>query len=327
MHSISPVLRRLARRAAGPGTPGGEGDAEEAAALWGAVLDGALEELELGALLTAASLAGETTDELQGLHRALAARQARFSPELARRALSIPVYGLVPGEAVLSVLLALYLGRFEVPVVMHGPLESPEGPSAPALLRELGVMPSATLADAARDLRARGVAFVPAQLLSPALADLLALRTRLGSANSAHLAAHALDPGGMGAVRLVSCVPGSRSERLVPLARATDGDALLLSWPARASACNLALRPRVAMLSAGAETGIFEAESPGFAAEALPRLPANPVPWMRGVLERLQPAPLPLVQLAAACVLATGAAADLTRAKAIAALQSGRLAA
>jgi len=48
---------------------------------------------------------------------------------------------------------------------------------------------------------------------------------------------------------------------------------------------------------------------------------------MRSVIERRAPAPPPLVNLAAACVHATGAAPDFTQAKAIVSLQAGRLAA
>ncbi len=222
MHSISPILRRLSKRTAATPDASAWLDADEAFALWGAVLDGALQELELGALLASFAIAGESPDELLGLHRALAARQARFSPGTARRAVAIPVYGLVPGESALAVLLALFLRRFDVPVVMHGPLDSPDGPSAPALLRELGVMPSATLGEAERELRDAGIAFLPVQLLSPALGDLLALRTRLGATNSAHLAAHAMDPGAIGAVRLAMCVAGT-PERAPRGAAARDG--------------------------------------------------------------------------------------------------------
>jgi len=327
MHSISPILRRLSRRAATPPDATAWLDADEAFALWGAVLDGALPELELGALLATLAIAGESPDELLGLHRALAARQARFSPGIARRAVAIPAYGLVSGESALSVLLALFLRRFDVPVVVHGPLDSPDGPSAPALLRELGVLPSATLAEAERELRASGIAFLPVQLLSPALGDLLALRTRLGATNSAHLAAHAMDPGALGAVRLAMSVAGTPSERLAALLPGTGGESLLLSWPAGMPAGNLAFRPRISRLSGGAQAVVFEAESAERAAPAVPGACAQLVPWMRAVIERRAPAPPPLVNLAAACVHAAGAATDLTQAKAIVALQSGRLAA
>lgn len=328
MHSISSILRRLSRRHESPSEADGAWlDAGESQALWGAVLDGGLDELELGALLASFSLAGESTAELLGLHRALAARQSRLASVAPRRAVSIPVYGLVPGEAALGVLLALFLRRFDVPVVVHGPLDSPEGPSAAVLLRELGVLPSATLAEAERDLRDRGIAFVPVQLLSPALGGLVALRTRLGSINAAHLAAHALDPGALGAVRLAMDVPGTASHRLAALLPATPGEALLLSWPGSAPPCSLAYRPRIAFISEGEETVVFEAElgervaSPGLAGSA------QLVDWMRAIVERRAPAPPPLVNLAAACVHAAGAAPDFTQAKAIVALQCGRLAA
>ena len=108
---------------------------------------------------------------------------------------------------------------------------------------------------------------------------------------------------------------------------ATGGESLLLSWPAGMSAGNLAFRPRISLLSGGAQAVVFEAESAERAVPAVPAASAELVPWMRAVIERRAPAPPPLVNLAAACVHAAGAATDLTQAKAIVALQSGRLAA
>ncbi len=328
MLSITPLLRRLSKRARETREDGDAFlDAEEAQTLWGAVLDGALPELELGALLATLALVGDDADELLGFHRALAARQARFLPSLPRRAIAIPLHGLVRGEAKLGVLLALFLRRLDVPVVIHGTLDSPDGPSAPALLRELGVLPSAGLAEAGRDLREKGLVFLPVQLLLPALGDLLALRTRLGGPNSAHLAAHASDPGGMGAVRLTMSVPGTPSARLDGVLARTGGEALHLAWPASCAPCNFAVRPRITRLSAGTQTVLFEAESGERAAAAAGDPGPDLVAWMRAVVERRSPAPAPLVNLAAACVYAAGAAADFTEAKAIVALQSGRLAA
>ena len=328
MYSICPILRRLSRRgASAAATDGASLDADESETLWGAVLDGALPELELGALLASFSMAGESTAELLGLHRALAARQARLDGGLPQRAISIPVYGLVPGEAAFSVLLALFLRRFDVPVVVHGPLDAPDGPSAAVLLRELGVLPCASLAEAQAGLKARGIAFLPVQLLSPVLGDLVALRTRLGGANAAHLAAHALDPGALGAVRLAMEAPATASGRLAALLPSTPGRSLLLSWPAAAPPCNLALRPRITLVAEGERTVLFEEESAGRVTPAgLPGLPEL-VPWIRAVVERRAPAPPPLVNLASACVHAAGAAPDFMQAKAIVALQCGRMAA
>src|ERR1700680_375170 len=43
---------------------------EAAARLWGAILDDALDDLELGAVVGALAVAGESSDELLGLYRA-----------------------------------------------------------------------------------------------------------------------------------------------------------------------------------------------------------------------------------------------------------------
>lgn len=319
MQSITHLLRRLAGRA-GPGSGRGL-EPDEVERLWGAVLDGGVPDLELGAILATLASAGPSTDELSGLHRALLSRSTRWSPLPGRRVVSIPVYGLAREEAAFAVLLAAFLRRIDVPVVLHGPLESSDGPSAAALLRELGVLPGANLADAERELREHGIAFVPTQLLSPGLAMLVALRARLAAPNAAHVAACVIDPGGMGALRVVSCVPGTPSAHVAPFLRTTEGDALLLSWP-EPGVADLSRRPRVTHLASGAERLLFESE----AGAVSPPL-ADPAAAVRAVAARAMPVPLPLVQLAAACLVATGSAPDLSQAKAVVALQSGRLAA
>jgi anthranilate phosphoribosyltransferase len=302
-------------------------DAREAQALWGAVLDGGVSDLELGALVASLTVAGESVDELLGLWRAITTRCARMRPRPDLRAISIPVYGLVPGEASFAALLALLLRRFGVPVIVHGCLESAGERSAAVLLRELGVLPCASIAEAEHRLQADGIVFVPAQLLSPPFATALSLRARLGAPNSAHLAAMALDPGGTGAVRLVTVVPGTPTQGLPAFLAVTDGDALVLTWPAGESPANIALLPRVARLSRGCEWVVFESDAVHRPPLAIPLGVAEAAAWIREVIGRHAPVPVPLVKLAAVCLHASGVAPDISQAKAIVALQAGRLAA
>jgi anthranilate phosphoribosyltransferase len=326
MYSITPILRRIARRRPGAALESGAWlDADEAQTLWGAALDGAVPDLELGALLATLSLTGESPEELLGLHRALSARSAQWDPGLSRRAVAIPVYGLFPGDVEFAALLALFLRRFGVPVVVHGPLEAQDGPSIASLLREFHVMPCGTLAEAGRDLRREGIAMMPAQLLSPAFVDLLALRARLSTPNASHAAAVAIDPGAMDAVRLAFSASGTIAARIAPFLRATEGEVLWLSWPQEA-APGYSVRPRIVRITDGIENTVFEAEHSG-RARSLPQGLPQSLSWIRAVVERRAPAPGPLVNLAAACLWATGAAPDLTQAKAIVALHSGRIAA
>lgn len=329
MHAITPYLRGIAaRHGARWADPGKRPDAQEAQAMWGAVLDGVVSDLELGALMASLTVVGESVDELLGLHRAITERCARMRPRLDLCAVSIPVYGLVPGEAPFGALLALLLRRFGVPVILHGCLESSAGElSAAVLLRELGVLPCASIAEAEHRLVADGIVFVPAPLLSPSLARALSLRARLGTPNSAHLAAMALDPGGMGAVRLVTVVPGTPTQGLPAFLAATEGDALVLTWPAGETPANIALLPRIARLSQGNEAVVFESDAVHRSVLEIPPGGAEAAQWIREVIARHAPVPVPLVKLAAACLHASGVAPDIAQAKAIVALQSGRLAA
>ena len=91
------------------------------------------------------------------------------------RAVAIPAYGLVPGEALMVALAAALLARFEVPVAIHGILDSPCGISSVCVLREMGVLPCVSLAQAEENLRVERIAFIPAQLLGSRFASLMRL--------------------------------------------------------------------------------------------------------------------------------------------------------
>ena len=331
MISLASVLRRIALRTRPAAQdPGAFLDVEEAQRLFAAVLDDAVADIELGALLSSLALAGESTDELLGLQRAIADRCVRWSSPPARRPVAIALYGLFPGEAILAALLATFLRRFDVPVILHGPLESSGGLSVPVLLRELDILPCTGIVQAEAELASLGVVFLPSQLLSSAFASLLALRARLGTPNAAHFAAQGLDPGSAGCVRIGMSIAATTTDRLCGLYRALEGDALVLAWPAGKSPVNLAFRPRITRVRDGVSEPLFDAEAAehagGIPASALDD-PVAAAQWIRSVATRAAPVPVPLANLAAACIYATGLARDFAQAKAITALHAGRLAA
>src|SRR5277367_4943840 len=93
---------------------------QDAFALYRAMLDGEVAELELGAVLLAYRLKGESADELAAM---LAAAHASFEPiRVPRgkfRAVSIPSYNGARKQPNLVPLLALLLAREGVPVLVH----------------------------------------------------------------------------------------------------------------------------------------------------------------------------------------------------------------
>ncbi len=323
MQFVHDIRRILAR---GSGTPL---DADEAQRLWGAILDESMDDVELGAVVAGIAARGETHEELLGLHRAVTERLAPWSPPLEARAIAIPAYGAVEGEARLAALAASLLRRFGIPVVIHGTLDSPRGISAARVLREIGILPCATLAQVDHEIVERHVAFVPVQLLAPSFAALLALRGRLGIENSAHRVAQALDPTRADAIRLGFCVGPESRGRLVGLAAATGGQHLALEWPRDDLSRHLTVRPCIEHVHGGRVTRLFEAD-PVDSRNPLADLDvdaAGIVRWIEAVMRGEMPLPVPVVNLVAGCLHAVGDACDLSRAKALAALHAARLAA
>jgi anthranilate phosphoribosyltransferase len=226
-------------------------------------------------------------------------------------------------------LASALLRRFEVPVVIHGVLDSPCGVSSATVLRELGILPCASFAQAGEQLSREGVAFLPAQLVSPALATLIALRGRLGIENCAHLVTQALDPTQGRATRLTFSVEGTMSARFEALAEVVTGDSVAARWPPGRSPLSVSIRPRIERIRGGIREPLFEAdthETPT-ALAPLPEDAAGIAQWVRRATSGSVPVPVPALALASACLYAVGAAPDFTRAKAIAALHAARLAA
>ena len=314
-------LRRLMRRDESL-------DADEATRLWGAILDEALDDIEVGAVVGTLAASGETEAELEGLYRATSARLAPWSPAL-RGIVSIPAYGLMPGEVLWVALTAALLRRYGVPVLVHGVLDSPCGLSTARVLRDLGVLPCASLTEADEHLHGGNIAFLPAQLLLPPFAALIALRGRFGIENSAHVVAQAIDPTHGAAVRMTFAMPGRASAALERLDAAVETACVSLAWPAGRSPWHYELRPGIERLAEGRRELLFEADTQEARASFVPldEDPRAVAEWVMRVSNGAVPVPIPALNLVAACLYAVGQADSLTQAKAVAAIHAGRLAA
>lgn len=303
----------------------------EAYSLFAAMLDGGIEDLELGALLYALRSKGESLDELLGFQRAIMERQYRLdAPAGAVTPVVIPAYGGGLETANLLPLLALLLQRFGIPVLLHGTLENHHGMAASYVLRELGILPCASQSQAQQALDQEGLAFIPAAALCPGLASLLSLRGRLGMSNSAHLMVKLLQPLGSEALHLASASLPAGINRLRDFLIATETRALVLQSCNGEPFANPVQRPRLEYIRRGNSEILFEAEhSPTRTISHLPKSTSASVTaaWIRQVLAGEIPLPLPLVNQLACCLYGAGYAQDLNQAKAIAALEVGGLAA
>lgn len=320
---------QLLRQVAGHGGGACDFTEDEAYPLFCAMLDGGVPDLELGALLTAITIKGESPAELAGFHRALHDRLYPLrAPATRARPLVIPTYGGTRTEHNLLPLLGLLLRRLGIPVLFHGTLETNGTVACVYILRELGILPSATRAKAQTELDQDLLAFVPAAALCPGLASLLAVGNRLGTRNSAHTVVQLMEPFQGHGVRLISASTAEDLDRLAAvLATSGDADLLLRSTEGEPFA-DPRRRPRIEWLDHGERRMLFgEEPSP---VRRLAGLPASidahaTAGWIRQALNGEMPIPHPLVNELACCLFATGYADDMNQAKAIAAVETGSL--
>ena len=304
---------------------------DDARRLYAAILDGGVPDLELGAILLALRVKGESFDEMLGFLAAADERTHHLDMPHGRvRPVVLPSYNGARKEANLTPLLALLLQRFGVPVLVHGLLEGFGRVTTGHIFRELGIMPAITTGQTQAMLQEKGLAFVPLSALSPGMHNLLALRARMGLRNSAHSLVKMLNPFAGEAVLVAPATHPefvdlmrnmllSRGERAI-LLRGTEGEPF----------ANPKRRPRLEYLRAGEAEVLFEAEHESL--RTLPSLPdgadaALTAKWTQRVLDKQAAIPKPIANQLACLLYASGYAEDFNQAKAIVAVEANALAA
>ncbi|CAN7349735.1 DNA-binding protein YbiB [Variovorax sp. LjRoot290] len=162
---------------------------EQAADLFGQVLDGTVTDLETGAFCLAMRIKGETPDEMAGFLDATHARLARF-PATGRPLVVLPSYNGARRLPVLTPLLALLLAREGLPVLVHGAATESTRVLASNVLAALDVQPLAAI----RPIANGEAVFAPTELLSPGLKRLLDVRRVVGLRNPGHSVVKLMQP-------------------------------------------------------------------------------------------------------------------------------------
>lgn len=297
---------------------------EDAALVFGAMLDGGVPELELGALLVALRMKGESPGELLGAYEALAARVHQLHPPPAGpRTVVIGAGEGTRSQPNLIPLVALVLRRLGVPVLVHGALEGHGRVAAAYVFRELGVLPCGTLAQAQGVLDRDEVAFVPTAVFAPGLAALQSLRSRLGVRSTAHLLARLVDPLPGASLRLVGAADPAERAQLREVLLATGERAILLAGADDEPFADPRQRPELELVDDGAGRVLFGEEHPSVEAPAAApeaRGAKAAAGTIRRILEGAAPLPQPIVNEIACCLYGAGLTDDLNHAKAIVAV-------
>jgi anthranilate phosphoribosyltransferase len=287
---------------------------EDARALYGAMLDGRVSDLELGGILLAMRIKGESVDEIAGFMDAAEASFAPlplppgdFAPVL------IPSYNGSRKLANLTPLLALLLAREGVPVLVHGVVQDPGRVTTCEILAEMGIGPTGSTADMLDAFAARKPCFMPIDLLAPRLAHQLSLRRILGVRNSTHTLVKMLQPFAGPALRLVSYTHPEYLAMLTAYfggtAPSERGDAFLMRGTEGETVANANRAQQIDWFHGGVQTLLVERDAPADEPAPAPegRDAAATADWIARALRGEQPVPAPIAAQVAHIVQVTRA--------------------
>jgi len=176
----------------------------DAQSLFTAMLEGTIPPLQLGALLIAMRIKGESLEELAGFLDACESCYPHLAAPVGVMPLVIPAYNGARQLPNLTPLLALLVARAGVPVLVHGVSDDPGRVTTLEVFAAMGMTAAQDAAEAEVQLASRGIALVSIDTLAPPLARLLHSRRQLGVRSSGHTLVKMLQPFKTPSLRLVS---------------------------------------------------------------------------------------------------------------------------
>ncbi|MCW5236984.1 DNA-binding protein YbiB [Verminephrobacter eiseniae] len=241
---------------------------EQAADLFGQVLDGTVTDLEIGAFCLAMRIKGETSEEMCGFLDATHQRLARL-PASDRPLIVMPSYNGARKLPVLTPLLALLLAREGLPVLLHGMRTEARRVLASDVLLALDV-PALTAPEKIANGELR---HLHTRHLHGGLARLLSVREVVGLRNPGHSAVKLMNPCAGPAVVVTSYTHPEYFEMLQTTFRLLGMTALLSRGLEGEVAADPRRAPRYDGFVRGVH-GVLQAQQPG-TASAVPGLPAE----------------------------------------------------
>jgi anthranilate phosphoribosyltransferase len=263
---------------------------EQAADLFGQVLDGDVTDLEMGAFCLAMRIKGETAQEMAGFLDATHARLHKVPTSCTT--VVLPSYNGARKLPVLTPLLALLLAREGLSVVVHGMASESTRVSAQNVLLDLNIRTE----EAIEKIAPGTVQFVPTALLCPGLQRLLEVRRVVGLRNSAHSLVKLMNPCDAPAIVVGSYTHPEYAASMSATFQLIGANALLLRGTEGEPVADPRRTPAMDAFLAGDMTRVQEAQ--GGSLMSVPGLPTPDAPstaaWIKAVLSGTEPTPQPI---------------------------------
>lgn len=275
----------------------------DAQTLFGAILDERVDPLQLGGMLVAYRIKGESGEELAGLIAAIRDRSVVVRRPAGPAPVILPSYNGARSIPNLVPLLARLIANAGVPVLVQGVMVDPARVTTREVLEHMDVPAAESAAQAGRQLAAQGIAFLPVDVMAPPLAKLLDLRWRLGLRSSAHTAAKMLNPFDGPALRVVPVTHPEYRERMHGYFSSVEADGALVLRGAEGEAVAHPRRKLEMEWLNGGTVETFALE----AGENEPELPPDrdariTARWIEEALAGRRPIPAPIAFQADCCV-------------------------
>jgi anthranilate phosphoribosyltransferase len=267
---------------------------EQAADLFGQVLDGAVTDLEVGAFCLAMRIKGETPQEMAGFLDATEARLHKI-PASGQPVIAIPSYNGARKLPVLTPLLALLLAREGLPVLVHGTATESKRVFTSEVLTALDIPAQAAI----ESIAPGSVAFVPTALLHAGLQRLLDVRRVVGLRNPAHSLVKLMNPVAGPAVIVSSYTHPEYAVSMAETFALVGANALLIRGTEGESVADPRRTPKMQAFVQGQATDLQAYQSG--ALTTLPQLPEGTdaigtARYIRAVMAGTEPVPDPIAQ-------------------------------
>lgn len=267
---------------------------DQAADLFGQVLDGTVTDLEIGAFCLAMRIKGETPAEMAGFLDATHQR-LQLIPASDRPTVVIPSYNGARKLPVLTPLLALLLAREGLPVLIHGTATESSRIFTSKVLLALDLPAQTSIKTIANG----EVAFVPTDLLCPGLQRLLDVRRVVNLRNPAHSLVKLMNPCAGKSLLVSSYTHPEYALSMAATLELMGTHALLLRGTEGEAVADPRRVPRMQGFIAGRPVELQEAQTGSLT--ALPELPKeidehSTARYIRRVLAGDSPVPAPIAQ-------------------------------
>ncbi len=269
---------------------------EQAADMFGQILDGYASDLEIGAFCLAMRIKGETTEEMCGFLDATQQRLTKiqiYPTKPPRTPVVIPSYNGARKLPVLTPLLALLLAREGIAVVIHGTATEDKRVFTSEVLAALGIGAQSTI----EPLSQGKVAFYPTALLHTGLQRLLDVRRVVNLRNPAHSLVKLMQPCEGPQILVTSYTHPEYAESMEQVLRTMGSCALLIRGTEGEAVADARRTPKMTRILRGQAAAVLEHQAG--ALTSLPDLPQScdaqtTANYIQAVLDGRSPIPHPI---------------------------------